>query len=452
MSTPTTTTQNKLKVGLTTAVVATLVLLLVSLLVWRAYAGDGRLISQAEFGHTRITPNADGDNDITPIRYTLNRNATISIYLEDEQGQRYYFRQEQQRGQGDYEVLFSGVVQGYRLSDELIQGEILARLLPDGVYTWVITATDEQGQTETATGTLEIADADSALPEMRDFGLDKERFTPNRDGIDDRVLIQYALQKEAEVRVFLQMPDGTNRPISPVERSLPAGQPGRHYYEYEGGVDAGELPPPDGVYEVVAIATDAEGQRIRISAPLEIVWGGVPRADIFAPPAGDTFAVSGTAVALCDTLYFTLTVENYGMAPIRTTGPAPGTVYDSDWNYNTLGWFTESGAWRVAVGYENELANYPFRWAVGNAEELTEIDGHLYLMPGDRATVTGGIRLTGPLGQRNPQPVWAGLIHEDVEIAQFNNRVNPKAILLDMPDSANLTACEPREIPMRELP
>lgn len=444
------TQNNGLSQKVTTAVVAVLILTLVSLLVWRVYAGDGQLLRNVSFGSERISPNADGDNDITKISYQISRNATVSIFFEDEQGERYYFRENQLRGYGDYEVFFSGVVQGFRLPEEQIQGEILARLLPDGAYTWTITATDEAGVTESESGLLEIAGASGDLPEMRDFGLDKERFTPNRDGIDDRVLIQYALQKRADVRVFLQLPDGTTRPIAETERSIPAGEPGRHYYDYEGGVDAGELPPPDGVYTIVAVAEDAEGQRIRIEAPIEIALGGVPRADIFAPPAGDTFEVSTTAVALCDTLYFTVTVENYGMTPIRTTGPEPGTVYDSDWNYNTLGWFTESGAWRVAVGYENELANYPYRWGLGSAENLTEIDGHLYLMPGDRATITGGIRLTGPFGQRNPQPVWAGLIHEDVEISQFNNRVDPKAILVDLPDPGNIIPCDPRDIPQRE--
>ena len=101
----------------------------------------------------------------------------------------------------------------------------------------------------------------------------------------------------------------------------------------------------------------------------------------------------------------------------------------------------------MAVGFENELGNYPYRWAVGNESDLTEIDGFLYLMPGDRALVTGGIRLTGPFGERNPQPVWAGLIHEDVEISAFNNRVDPKSILVDIPDASNFDGCEERPLP-----
>jgi hypothetical protein len=214
-------------------------------------------------------------------------------------------------------------------------------------------------------------------------------------------------------------------------------------------VDNGETPPPDGTYPIVAIAEDAEGQRVRVEKELTIQYGGVPRADIFSPPTGNTLQFSATAVPLCDTLTFTMTVENYGTTPIRTTGPEPGTVYDSDWNYNTLGWHTESGAWRVAIGFENELTNYPFRWAIGNPEDLEEIDGRLYLMPGQRATVTGGIRLVDVFGDRNPQPIWAGLIHEDVEISEFNNRVDPQDILVDLPDAANLVPCEEREIPAR---
>jgi hypothetical protein len=199
---------------------------------------------------------------------------------------------------------------------------------------------------------------------------------------------------------------------------------------------------------VIAVVEDAEGQKIQVEDTFSLQYGGVPRAEIISPPAGDTVEFSSTAVALCDTITFTMTVQNYGTTPIRTSGPAPGTAYDSDWNYNTLGWHTESGAWRVAIGYENELSNYPYRWAVGNQDDLQKIGDHFYLMPGERAVVTGTIRLVGPFGERNPQPVWAGLIHEDVEISQFNNRVDPHQILVDIPDQANIFECETREIPV----
>jgi hypothetical protein len=247
----------------------------------------------------------------------------------------------------------------------------------------------------------------------------------------------------------LLTPEGAEVPISELERDVPANMPGRHYYDYEGGVDNGATPPPDGTYPLIAIAEDAEGQKVRVEDSLTIEYGGVPRADIFSPPSGDTLELSGTAVAICDTVYFTLTVQNYGATPIRTTGPEPGVVYDSDWNYNTLGWHTESGAWRVAIGYENEITNYPYRWAVGNVEDLEKIGDYYYLMPGERAIVTGGIRVVNVFGDRNPQPMWAGLIHEDVEIAEFNTHVDPHAIQVDIPDEAHMPECEAREVPLK---
>ena len=425
----------------------------VLLAVWlggRLLRGDDSLLRNVAVREALITPNADGDTDATPITYELSRNAIVSIFLENERGERFYFRQEKPRGAGEYEVLFSGIVDGYRLPEDQVEGEILARLLQNGDYTWTVEATDFAGATERQQGTITIAEADGQLPELRNFTLDKHAFTPNRDGLDDRVLLQFYLPKEVAVaRVYLQLPDGSEAPIPEQERDIPANLPGRHYFDYEGGVDNGETPPPDGTYPVIAEARDLEGQWVRVRDELMIQFGGVPRGYIFAPPTDDTIQWSATAVALCDTLYFTMTVENQGITPLRTTGPAPGTVYDSDWNYNTLGWHTESGAFRVAIGFENELSNYPYRWAVGNVEDLEKIGEHYYLMPGQRAVVTGGIRVTDEFGVRNPQPIWGGLIHEDVEITEFNNRVDPHDILVDLPDETHREACEAREIPVR---
>ena len=69
------------------------------------------------------------------------------------------------------------------------------------------------------------ADADPQLPELRDFTLDRHIFSPNRDGIDDRVLMQFYLPKEvAALRVFVQLPEGGELPIAEQERDIPATQ------------------------------------------------------------------------------------------------------------------------------------------------------------------------------------------------------------------------------------
>lgn len=419
---------------------------------WRVVRGDDSLLRNVSVASAQISPNADGRNDITAIEYELSRNGRVSIYFENEAGERFYFRDNKARGAGEYRVAFSGIVDGYLLPDEEIEGEVLARLLQDGRYTWTVEATDRQGHTETAQGELIISEADPVLPEIRALSLFPEAFTPNRDGIADRTRLYLDLAKDADLRVFLVMPNGSEVPITEDEYENPIGAAGPHYFDYEGGVDEGATPPEDGTYPVVAFAQDEEGQKVQIETEMTIAYGGVPRAKIYPPPTDDTVRWDATAVAICDTLHFTVTVENYGTTPIRTTGPEPGTVYDSDWNYNTLGWFTESGAFRLGIGYENEISNYPYRWAVGSPEDLEEIDGFYYLMPGERAVVTGGIRMKNVFGDRNPQPVWAGLIHEDVEVSQFNSRVDPAAITVDVPDAANMPECEPRDIPMRIQP
>src|SRR5690606_3357507 len=211
------------------------------------------------------------------------------------------------------------------------------------------------------------------------------------------------------------------------------------------GVDQKVAPPPDGTYPVIAYAADAEGQKYQVQDEITIELGGVPFANIISPFSGATLDFNNTVVSLCDTLYFTVTVENYGDAPIRTVGPWNDTVYDSDWNYNTVGWPTESGAMRVGIGFENQLSDYPFRWGLGSPENLTEIDGQYYLMPGERAVVRGGIRVVDTFGVRNPQPVWAGLIHEDVEVAEVNRQVDTHLIQVDIPAGVEIEPCEERE-------
>jgi hypothetical protein len=140
-----------------------------------------------------------------------------------------------------------------------------------------------------------------------------------------------------------------------------------------------------------------------------------------------------------DVLTFELTVENYGDSPIRTTGPEPGFIYEQDETYATSGYQVESGAWRVGIHCDTCTVDFPWRWALGSQENLTPIESggqtHYYLMPGERAVVTGGIRLTNIVEARNPQEFWAGLIHEDVGVATVNQRVDPHWIRIEPVES-----------------
>jgi hypothetical protein len=232
--------------------------------------------------------------------------------------------------------------------------------------------------------------------------------------------------------VYLVNEQGVRFFVPESQEGRKPGEAGMHTYDYEGGVDQGALPPPDGRYEVLALAEDEEGQRVTRRGELTIRDGGVPLAEIVAQPVGDTVQFSSQAVVLGDTLSFALTVENYGEASIRTTGPFSGTVYQQDERASTLGFFEESGAWRVGLDCDTCLSDYPWRWALGTPDDLTavEVDGttQYYLMPGQRVVVTGGVVLTEAVEARNPQYFWAGLIHEDVGITTFNNRVDAHLI------------------------
>nr|MBN1230004.1 hypothetical protein [Anaerolineae bacterium] len=390
----------------------------------------GPVLRDGSINPETISPNADGFSDVTEIEYRIRRAAVVSIYFENSAGNRYYFRQDEPRSRGEYTVKFSGIVDGYLLPGEQYDAEIVTRLLSDGAYTWVIEAADTKtGRVDTASGLLTIEQADTQLPDLYEFSVSPEVFTPNQDGLDDIVWINVYLAKEAELHVSL-LDDTGQRYIVPESQEvrLP-GEAGRHTYMYDGGVDLGRNPPPDGTYTIVAEAQDAEGQIVRRHGEVTIEFGGMPLAEIVGQPIGDTVRFSSETVIVGDVLTFELTVENYGDAPIRTTGPVPGYVYNQSELYSSTGHYEESGAWRVGIGCDTCLTDYPWRWAVGSPDELTaiEVDGitQYYLMPGQRVVVYGGIRLENIVESRNPQQFWAGLIHEDVEIASVNQRVDP---------------------------
>jgi hypothetical protein len=423
------------------------------------------LLTAAEFSIDTISPNADGIDDITTFSYSLSRNAQVSLVLEAADGTRFAFREDEPRIPGDYRVNFSGVVDGYTLPDEEIAGEVLRRLIPNGEYTWHLTAVAE-GESEERTGTLTVQDADSPLPEITVFSVAPDVFTPNQDGISDRTEIAVYLEKGANLQVYLLGSEGQQIFVAPRQEGRKPGEPGRHLYDYEGGVDLGSDPPSDGTYTVYARAQDDEGQVIQRTAELVIEQGGKPLAeiapqtvgvdvvfdvqpwderyfttaeeigDLIAPPDDPAdLSLTSLTVPVGDLLVFKLTVDNYGSVPIRTSGPPPGTVYQQDQRAATLDAFEEAGTWRVGIDCTTADTDYPWRWAVGSDEDLYEaVDPSSgktfkYLPAGAEVVVWGAIRLT-EIEARNPQNCWAGLIHESVEVSIRNQNVGMREVEL----------------------
>jgi len=360
-----------------------------------------------------ISPNADGVEDIAEIKYSLSRQSTITLYFVDQSGGRHYFRVDKRRSKGDRTAYFGGVIDG--------------RLLPDGDYTMVLEAVDERGRQERVESPITLADGDKEYMRIDNLNIWPTAFTPNRDGITDRVTIGYNLNKTAtRVEVYLLDDEGNKYPV-PEDKIREMGAPGTHEHDYDAGIDLGATPPKDGEYTVVVEAEDAVGNKARVEGTLSIEGGGVPRVEIVNRAA----VFSPSVVALGGTLTFTCTVKNIGTVPLRTKGPESGTTYSTSQNFNTLKEYEEPGIFRVGLDYEGNSAGrlYPFRWQLGTDRELTQIETDIgsetYLMPGQTVTVVGHLRIDDPPPKVAPY-YWIGLIHEQVWIVQ--DRVEPTTI------------------------
>jgi hypothetical protein len=377
--------------------------------------GPRRLLSGIAVRPTVISPNADGVDDIAEIKYTLSRQATISIRVLDAAGQSHDLRVDQRRSKGQRTAYFGGVIND--------------RLLPDGEYTLLFEATDERGYTERAEAAITLLGGDQVPLLIENLNIWPNTFTPNRDGVTDRVTIGYSLNKRAtRVNVYILDAQGNKYPV-PEDKIREMGVPGSHEHDYDAGVDRGATPPPDGDYTVVVEAEDAVGNRAEVRGALTIQGGGVPRVEVVKRAAQFT----PTVVPLGATLTFTCTVKNIGTVPVRTKGPESGFMYGSLENHNTIEQFEEPGLFRVGLDFEGNSSGrlYPYRWQLGLDDELTVIETSIgplkYLMPGQTVTVVGHLRLDERLYKVQPY-MWLGLIHEQVEIVQ--DRIEPTLITI----------------------
>ncbi|HSN74280.1 MAG TPA: hypothetical protein VL334_04185 [Anaerolineae bacterium] len=422
-------------------------LLVLALTVLLAAACSFRpLLTSVSMQPAVISPNADGNDDATNISYTLGRTAEVSIYFEDQQGVRHYFRRDQLRSPGEYGVAWGGVVNEPETVDNGFGPQwVLGRVLPDGEYTWTVEARDERGQVATESGTITLVDGDLVLPELQNFTVVPQRFTPNQDSIDDWVSISYYLPKDVDdVQVYLVDPaePAFKYYIAEKERVIKPGERGYHEYRYEADVDLGAEAPPDGDYLVYAEARDLAGNHVVVTSTLTIEDGGKPRADILQGEIDWQDEVNRVvSVPLGGSLCFTTTIQNEGTVSIRTAGPWPGTSYKFSQNHNTLAnelddasLYQQAGVWRFGVNFDTTGYDFPFRWAIGRPEdlEMRVIDGveQWYLLPGQRSLVYGCIEFD------QPPPVgtnfwWGGLIHEFVSVA--NNYVDRISVVVGAP-------------------
>lgn len=403
----------------------------------------GPLLRDVAVTPDRISPNADGDTDVTQISYSLSRSAYVSIFFENKDGERFYFRKDRRRSPGSYSVLWGGVMDEPEIEE--VEGgtnEILSQVLQDGSYSWVVQATDDNAVTESTNGTIALVDGDTILPRLDNFAVVPLVFRPNLDGLrDDWVSVTYDLSKEVEnIQVYLLDAEnpGVKIHIAEGPNTIEREEPGNHSYKYFGGVDLNAEPPPDGPYLVIGEANDLAGNRVRVTRRLTIEGGGVPRADV-AQGEIDWVAVVDdveiqemnrvASVPLGHKLCFNAIVKNEGKVPIRTNGPWSGQEYRFlkefiPETFNSIAsrpenrgkyWFEQPGVFRFGINFSTTGYPYPFRWAIGREEDLVRLkyEGQegWYLMPGKSGRVNGCILFEGRPPGGNVL-WWGGLIHE----------------------------------------
>ncbi len=219
-----------------------------------ACASAGPALSDVAVAPDTISPNGDGTADLARISYRLSTPAKVSIYLTDTDGQRHDVRRDAVRPASPqpYELLFNGIAGG--------------RMLPNGSYTWTVQAVTEDGREMQQSGPLVIENADVSFPKINEFTASGDVFTPNRDAIDDHVYINVVTTKPSRLSVYVIGPNNFRYDVPRQEglrtitdeSELPAG---RYFYDYDGGINLGADPPPDGLYQIVAESTDKIGQR-----------------------------------------------------------------------------------------------------------------------------------------------------------------------------------------------
>ena len=135
-------------------------------------------------------------------------------------GKRHYFRDAQRRSPGKYDVFWGGAINDPQVRP-VAGGQMLveSQVLPDGAYTWVVEATDDAGRTEKAEGQITLSGADTTLPELQNFTVVPQEFTPNQDSIRRSGLDRLLSQQEGRARPGL--PGAGPDPARPAQAEIP---------------------------------------------------------------------------------------------------------------------------------------------------------------------------------------------------------------------------------------
>ena len=352
------------------------------------------LLSDLRASTTRITPNGRGVGDPARVGFTLGVRSTVGAWLIGPDNRRYVLREDRTLAPDDYEIGFKGVV--------AVPGTLNRRVLPDGKYRIFVGARDDAGRSAEKSLGIEVADADTAPPEITNLVSSLDEFTPNGDGDQDDVTISYGLTKQAITTVYVTDAEGNRYLIeAPKKKNAVLVS---HLWD---GTSGGKV-LRDGRYVFHVEAEDAAGNFTVATLPIKISNAGTPRLEIVEAK------FSPIAVPQGGKLNVRIRVKNNGDTKIKTMGPPPGTPYTTAQNFtsfrdpndpNKALYYERPGRWRVGVQWTNAPQLYPVRWGLFKDEEQV-------LEPGDEVVVEGTIQVME--SSTHELTFWASVVQEGV--------------------------------------
>ncbi len=193
------------------------------------------IISNVEARPSPFSPAVSpGVNDEVTIYYTLSEDSFVTIELFDGNNLIRTLLENELQSQGENQVVWDGKTES-------------GNYVSDNAYTFVISCVDRAGNSVESPATGEIR-VDNTLPQIVSYEIVNRKFSPNNDGIKDKLKINLEFSETVDYEINIK--DKTGQ----IVKSWTGKATNSESKEWDGDGNTGE-----GVYTVGVIITDAAG-------------------------------------------------------------------------------------------------------------------------------------------------------------------------------------------------